>query len=276
VKLNVAFGGEGEIQVLFLHGFPEGWFTWYQVMTSLLNTNLSMVAPDLRGYNTSDKPTSYNYSLIIEDVVSLIHLTGQPVVLVAHDWGGIIAWGIASLYPELLSGLVILNSPHPDVFVDLLQNDPVQQNRSSYILFFLHQQATQLLSLNNYQLLKNIFNSSSYFKQYQNNYLFAWNQTNEINSTLNWYRDNFYTPTNSFENFTTNFPSGLLVSVPTLVLWGLEDTAFDSQAVLKALPNYVANLTLHTFPSNGHFLQHEQPVQVANLIYQFAITHPTN
>jgi len=272
INLQVAFAGEdGTQQVMLLHGFPEGWISWIDVIPYLVESNFSLVIPDLRGYNFSDKPidkNQYNISLLVEDIHLLLLETGSPAILVGNDWGGLIAWTVAYRYPEDVLGLVILNAPHPDVFVELLHTDPVQQNDSNYIFFLESDKAVRQLSANNFELLSSNLNQTWFdpLKQY---YLEAWNRPDELKSTLNYYSANIFGSNDSFSNISTNFEPNQFISVQTLVLWGLEDPSFDSQAIFQALPKYVSNLTITQFPSVGHFPQHEIPESVANEIIQF-------
>jgi len=280
--LNVAFVGTGRIQILMLHGFPEGWYGWIEVVQFLNVTqnNLSLVIPDLRGYNLSGRPlekAAYNISLLVSDILGLIRATGSPVYLVAHDWGGIISWVFASQYPGLLKGLVILNAPHPDVFLKLLQTDPQQQQMSQYILTLERKGAVGNLSANHFALLASFLNAS-WFVPREEAYYDAWSQPNEVNATVWYYDANFFLASNdSFEGVTSAFPSNITISknLPTLVLWGMEDQALDSQSNLAGLPQYVPNLRIIEFPLSTHYLQHNVPEAVANAIIQF-IANTTN
>jgi len=235
--------------------------------------NLSLVAPDLRGFNFSDKPTevsAYNISILVDDIATLISYTGQPVILVGHDWGGIIAWIIASSFPDLVQGLVIINAPHPSVYVDLLHTDPQQQQDSQDIFFFQSPEATSKLEANNFTMLSSYLNGT-WFPAVKQNYVTAWSQQSEVNSTLNYYRANFF-GSSSLSNISTNFPTPLYVNVSTLVLWGMQDTTLDSEKDLNLMPQYVKNLNIQRFNSSGHYLIHEESEAIADAIYQFSVS----
>jgi len=300
INLNVAFAAsnlsqfEGGSQVLLLHGFPEGWYAWIDLFPELLALDdYSFIIPDLPAFNMSDEPTSYNVYSLVDDVASLIQRTGQPITLVGHDWGGIISWILAYRYPTLLNGLVILNSPHPSVWWNLIQTDPRQQNDSSYILFFETPEAVPALSANNFTLLGNFFEGESWFVArevgFQNNtqnqnasrssktkqtnkkqdiYHAAWSQPNELNSTLNYYRANIYNTENGFSEAQTTFPLNATVTVPTLVLWGTEDVAFALPESLDLLNKYVPNLKVETFNAT-HWIHHQIPEVIAPYIDTF-------
>src|SRR5579872_6049325 len=139
VRLHYVSAGNGPL-ILFLHGFPEFWYEWRNQLAGFGKDHFA-VAPDMRGYNLSDKPEAldqYKMNVLVEDVRALgDHFPHQKkFILVAHDWGGAIAWAFAIAHPEMLEKLVIVNAPHPGVFGRLLATDPAQQQASQYMLMF--------------------------------------------------------------------------------------------------------------------------------------------
>src|SRR5437764_7953295 len=106
--------------VLLLHGFPEFWYSWRQQLPALAAAGFRAVAPDLRGYNLSDKPklvADYRIGRLVEDVAGLIrHFGAERAHLVGHDWGGAVAWKTAISRPDLVERLAVLNCPHPAAF----------------------------------------------------------------------------------------------------------------------------------------------------------------
>ena len=148
VRLHYVSAGNGPL-ILFLHGFPEFWYEWRNQLAEFGKDHLA-VAPDMRGYNLSDKPEAldqYLMPVLVEDVRALADrlAQGRKFVLVAHDWGGAVAWAFAIAHPEMLEKLVIINAPHPGVFGKLLASDPAQQKASTYMLMFRGGQAEQTL-----------------------------------------------------------------------------------------------------------------------------------
>src|SRR3954452_5847731 len=126
--------------VLLLHGFPEFWYSWRHQLPALAAAGFRAVAADLRGYNESSRPCGvgeYRVSKLVDDVAGLIRLFGdERGYVVGHDWGGIIAWRLAALHPELVRKLAILNAPHPAAFRREFKRNPLQWVRSSYTCFF--------------------------------------------------------------------------------------------------------------------------------------------
>src|SRR5579863_3870142 len=153
VRLHYVTAGKGPL-ILFLHGFPEFWYEWKNQLLEF-GKDHQAVAPDMRGYNLSDKPTEldqYKMAQLVEDIRAFAdHLSHhKKFVLVAHDWGGAVAWSFAIAHPDYLSKLVIINAPHPGVFAKLLSSDPAQQKASQYMLMFRSEGAEKMLSANDY------------------------------------------------------------------------------------------------------------------------------
>src|SRR5262245_58570023 len=138
VRLHYAEAGEGPLVVL-LHGFPEFWYSWRHQIKGLAAAGFRVIAPDLRGYNESDKPpgiASYRLELLTQDIVELIQHAGEKRAhVVGHDWGGGIAWWLAMQNPQVVERLVILNAPHPVAFFRELRR-PAQLLKSWYMFFF--------------------------------------------------------------------------------------------------------------------------------------------
>src|SRR5262249_2077021 len=136
--LHCVVDGAGPLVVL-LHGFPECWYSWRHQIPALA-PRFRVVAPDLRGYNESDKPAgvaAYSLTELVADVHGLIEAFGERgAVIVGHDWGGGVAWTFAMEHPEATRRLVVMNCPHPAIFAEHLRTDPRQLARSWYMFFF--------------------------------------------------------------------------------------------------------------------------------------------
>ncbi|MCW2570429.1 MAG: alpha/beta hydrolase fold [Frankiales bacterium] len=124
--------------VLLLHGFPEFWWSWRHQLVALGNAGMRVVAPDLRGYGGSDKPPrGYDAYTLSSDVAGMIRALGAPQAhVVGHDWGGLLAWAVATLHPSTVETLTVVGMPHPLRMRDALLRDPAQIKASSYIGFF--------------------------------------------------------------------------------------------------------------------------------------------
>ncbi len=138
VRLHVVEAGEGPLVVL-LHGFPEFWYSWRLQIPVLVRQGFRVVAPDMRGFNLSDKPSgvrAYRVERLAADVAQLIDRLGErKAAVVGHDWGGMVAWWFAMRHPDRLSRLSVLNCPHPEHALTMMRSR-AQLKKSAYMLFF--------------------------------------------------------------------------------------------------------------------------------------------
>ena len=282
VRLHVVTAGKGPL-MLFLHGFPEFWYEWKNQLAEFGKDHLA-VAPDMRGYNLSDKPADldqYKINVLVEDIRALgDHFSHQKkFILVAHDWGGAVAWAFAIAHPEMLDKLVIVNAPHPGVFGRLLATDPAQQRASQYMLMFRSPQAEQNLSANDYAwlvtaVLGDGLKNGVFTEEDKQAYIKAWSQPGALTGGLNYYRGNEAGPPAAGESANApranapGDPNALMVKVPTLVIWGEKDTALLTQN-LDGLEKFVPQLTVKRIPDGSHWVIHEKSGEVNTAIRDF-------
>ena len=164
MRLSCRSAGErGRPVLMFLHGFPEAAFAWDQLLAHFAapeHGGFRCVAPNLRGYEQSSRPadvSAYHAKHLAQDIAALIAAEcgpqGQLVALIAHDWGGAVAWNLAAARPELMQRLVIINSPHPQTFWRELRQNPAQQAASAYMNFLVRPDAEALLAENDFARL---------------------------------------------------------------------------------------------------------------------------
>ena len=277
VRLHYVTTGKGKL-IMFVHGFPEFWYEWKDQLAEF-GRDYQAVAPDMRGYNLSAKPAEvdqYQIKYLVEDLRELAETLGhKKFIMVAHDWGGVIAWVFAMAHPEILEKLVIINAPHPAVFQRELRANPAQQKASQYMLMFRSPQAEQMLSANNYALLVQVvlregLKTGAFTEEDKEAYLAAWAQPGALTGGLNYYRAAQVgppTPGEDAQGFTAEFGS-LEVKVPTLVIWGEKDEALLT-GNLEGLDKFVPNLTIRRIPDATHWVTHEKPAQVNQYIREF-------
>jgi epoxide hydrolase 4 len=280
VKLHYVRAGSGPLMV-FLHGFPEFWYEWKHQLREFA-TDHTVVAPDMRGYNLSSKPddvAEYAVPKLVEDVRALASeilksTGGRTFTLVAHDWGGAIAWVFAALHPEMLDRLIIINAPHPTVFGRLLRQDAAQQKASAYMLMFRSPGAEAALSANSYAMLTSMvlgdgIKNGSISDADKEMYLAAWSQPNALTGGLNYYRAAQIGPI-----ATATTPAAvpetppIVVRVPTLVIWGEKDTAL-LPSNLDGLGDFVPKLTVKRVPDGTHWVVRENAGEVNRLIRDY-------
>lgn len=279
VRLHYATAGKGKL-IMFVHGFPEFWYEWKDQLAEF-GQNFHAVAPDMRGYNLSSKPAEvekYQVKYMVEDLRALAeHLGYKKFILVAHDWGGAIAWAFAMTHPDYLEKLVIINAPHPGVFQRELRDNPAQQKASSYMTMFRSPQAEQILSANNYATLVQIvlgegLKQGYFTEEDRKAYIEAWSQPGALTGGLNYYRAARVGPPAGEDDkeprsFATDI-SSFNVKVPTLVIWGEKDVALLT-GNLEGLDKFVPDLTIKRIPDGSHWVVHEKPALINQYIHEF-------
>ena len=270
--------GAAAPRVLLLHGFPEAAFVWDEVMERLAGV-AHCVAPNLRGYERSSAPAgveAYRVKHLVADVAALIEALGAPVdLLVAHDWGGAVAWALAAQRPQLTRQLLIVNSPHPATFLRELRDNPVQRAASAYMNFLCRPDAAALLAENDFArlwpFLTGMGGAAWLTDALRAQYRALWRQG--LDGALNYYRASPLRPSSATTDaiHTLVFPPALVtVRVPTTVLWGDADTALPP-ALLAGLDAFVSPLELRRVAGASHWIVHEQPALVADTIEQLVL-----
>jgi pimeloyl-ACP methyl ester carboxylesterase len=278
VRLHYARAGRGPLMV-FLHGFPEFWYEWKDQLAEF-GRDHTAVAPDMRGYNLSSKPaelSAYEMPALVEDVRALAAeelkaAGGSRFTLVAHDWGGVVAWVFAAMHPEIVDKLVIINAPHPTVFARELRENEAQQKASAYMLMFRSPEAEANLSADSYAALKRAVLGASVTPEDTAAYVDAWSQPGALTGGLNYYRAARIGPPNASDDTPAPAPQPLMVKVPTLVIWGEKDTALLT-GNLTGLDAYVPQLTVRRIPDATHWVVREKPAEVNRLIRAFLAGH---
>ncbi len=284
IRLHYVTRGRGKL-MLFLHGFPEFWYTWKDQLEEF-GKDYQAVAPDLRGYNLSSKPESveqYAISFLVGDVKALAdHLLPpdgpRKLALVGRDWGGVVAWAFAMAHPEYFEKLVIINAPHPGIFARELRSNPDQQKASSYMLLFRSEQAEATLSANNYALLAQaVFQGTTrpdaFSDEDRRAYLEAWSQAGALTGGLNYYRAaRVGPPPPGAAPQEIALPSET-VNVPTLVIWGEKDRALLT-GNLDGLEEFVPDLRIQRIPEGSHWVVQEYPELVNRYIRDFLRAPP--
>ena len=287
ITLNCRMAGaEGRPVMLFLHGFPEAAFVWDEMLAFFSDPahgGYLCVAPNLRGYAGSSAPSdvaAYRAKHLVQDLVALKELLSpqQPLAcLVAHDWGGAVAWNMANQHPELMRQLAIINSPHPGTFLRELQSSPEQQAASAYMNFLIRPDAEVLLAEDDYRRLWAFFTNMGAVdgpyawltEDVKAQYREVWSQG--LTGALNYYRASPLCPPRETDAAAAaiTLPKSMLdILVPTLVLWGMNDIALPP-GLVDGLEDYIPDLRLQRIADGSHWLVHEQPALVAQSLWAF-------
>ena len=288
MRLSCRSAGErGRPVLMFLHGFPEAAFAWDELLAHFAapeHGGFRCVAPNLRGYEQSSRPadvSAYHAKHLAQDIAALIAAEcgpqGQLVALIAHDWGGAVAWNLANQHPELLRRLAIVNSPHPGAFLRELQHNAVQQAASQYMHFLCRPDAESLLAENDFQRLFAFFNTPEghapawLTEAVRAQYRALWSQG--LTGACNYYRASPLRPPREGDRAALDLelPASMLsVDVPTLVLWAMDDPAL-LPGLLQGLPDWVHRLRLRQIEHASHWVVHEHPERVAQELGHFLL-----
>lgn len=282
-------GRRGRPVLLFLHGFPEAAFVWDALLAHFAQPQhggYRCLAPNLRGYERSSAPadvSAYRAKPLVQDLVALIAAEtegsptpGQVAAIIAHDWGGALAWSLAALHPALMRQLVIINAPHAGTFQRELSDSPAQQAASEYMNFLARPDAPERLAENDFARLWPFFTGMAQGSELhwlheatREQYRAVWRQG--LQGPCAYYAASPLRPPTVDDPGAIGVtipPSMLTVDVPTLVIWGMDDTALPP-GLLEGLPAYVARLRIERVPGASHWIVHEQPALVTALIAGF-------
>jgi pimeloyl-ACP methyl ester carboxylesterase len=281
IDLSVRSCGErGRPVLMFLHGFPEAAFVWDEYLEHFAAQGYRAVAPNLRGFERSSSPadaSAYRAKHLVQDIAALIELEvgkGQSLAcLVAHDWGGAVAWNLANQLPHLQNKLVIINSPHPGTFLRELQNSPAQQAASQYMNFLARPDAPALLAEDNFRRLWEFFTNMGAGKDRYGwltdevcaKYQTMWRMG--LTGGCNYYATSPIKPGGEIQKIV--LPREMLtIGIPTQIIWGMGDIALRPE-LLDGLDGYIADLRIHKIDNATHWITHEQPTLVKQLIEEF-------
>jgi pimeloyl-ACP methyl ester carboxylesterase len=276
IGFRVRTAGQGDRLALLLHGFPENWFSWRDQIPLLAELGYRVWAPDLRGYGESDKPrdvASYSIDVLLADVAGLIDASGaREVLLVAHDWGGAVAWEFVSRRVRPIARFAVLNIPHPAILAKHLRKPGPQLLRSWYIFAFqLPVVAEWYLRRRDYHAIRAAFTSMAvdrrrFPKDVLEVYRDAAARPGALTGMLNWYRAAVRRPSR---------PRGRppMIETPTLMIWGEEDRALGKELTFGT-EDYVRDLTLRYIPDASHWIQQEAPTTVNAMLRAWLTGEP--
>src|ERR1700727_847723 len=264
IDFRAATAGSGERLALCLHGFPESAYSWRYQMPLLAHLGYRVWAPDLRGYGGSSRPTgvaAYALENLEEDVAALIEASGaKHVLLVGHDWGAVIAWYYAMFGRLPVSGLVIMNVPHPALMEKGLRTRR-QLAKSWYIFFFqLPWIPEWALARRGCEAIGRVFRDMAVAKaRFPDEVLRVYQDAaavpGALTAMLNYYRA-------LVRGLARNRRRGTpRIDAPTLMIWGEVDAAVGKE-LTYGTDRHVSNLTLRYLPNVSHWVQQEAPETV--------------
>jgi pimeloyl-ACP methyl ester carboxylesterase len=273
VRLHYAETGEDHNElILLLHGFPEFWYSWRHQLEPL-GRKYHVVAPDLRGFNLSDKPrgaANYKMNVLSEDVVGLMdHFGAATATVVGHDWGGAVTWAVARYYPERVARIAVMQTPPPGAWQANMSLK--QLFRSWYMLLFAMPRVPEwIIRRNNFEAIDRTFRDNVEKKQaFSDNdielYKNAIRQPGAVTGALNYYRANLRALTSAGKGKSAI----RRIAVPTLFIFGEKDFAVDMKTV-RGIDRFVSGPYREVrIPDSGHWVQNEAPNEVNAALIDF-------
>lgn len=259
-RFNALVAGpvNGEL-VLFLHGFPEFGDAWRDVMQPVAKAGLRTVAVDQRGYSSAARPddmSDYGIEHLISDIEGFADAFGRRHFhLVGHDWGAFLAWVFAAKHPDRVQSLSALSTPHPDAFLNAIETDEDQRQRSRYISFFKTPggAAESFFQADNYQRLRAVYQGKLSESEINQN-IQRLAEPGALSAALNWYRA-----------LDLKARIGEIL-VPTLYIWSTQDLALGETAAVKTAAYVTAPYCFEKLEGTTHWLLQEAPNRVSTLV----------
>ena len=269
VNLHVVEAGDPAApRVVLLHGFPEHWATWRQLMHALVDEGFGVAAPDLRGYGGSDKPAGvarYAIEPLLDDVEAVIRARGhEKAHVIAHDWGGVVGWWLAIKRPHLVDKLVIVNSPHPLLMLRKLKSSPLQMLKSSYMLLFASRLAVPLLRARDHAAVRAMLKATSRDGAYSDDDVDDAVQAlrgEGLDRALSYYR----AMVKSARSVASSSSSREKIKAPTLIVWGEDDPVLGLD-LMDGIQRFVDDVSVVPIARASHFVQHDAPAELARAV----------
>lgn len=271
VRIHVVEQGpEDGTPVLFLHGFPEFWWSWRHQLDACAAAGYRAVAMDLRGFGDSDRPqevSAYAIPNSLADVHAVVDTLGGRVALVSHDWGGALGWAYATFFGAHVERNVVMNLQHPNTYARLAHNFEQLQKSWYMFVFQFDGVAEDVLSRNGYELLRAWFYDTASVRFSEDviaRYIEVFSRPGALTAGLNWYRANIDPAA-----FLGQRPGMPPVECPTMVLWGLDDAYLSFELGRRSGEHVTGPFALHALADTGHWIQQERPDEVNALLLAF-------
>jgi epoxide hydrolase 4 len=265
----------GAVPVLFLHGFPEMWWSWRYQIRALAAAGYRVIAPDLRGYNETEAKGPYDIDTLRDDVVALLdHLGIDKAIVISHDWGGAVGWHLAGTRQHRCAKLVVMNCPHPLVFQRALYKWS-QTRRSWYMFFFqIPWLPETLLAMRGGKgvarlLRANAVDKTNFGDAELAPFTEAVQKPGRARAMIEWYRSAIRTGLRAGRAADSLRQRHETITIPTLLVWGMKDAAFSYEDVVPGTKRYAPGVEIHDIANCGHFVQQERPEEVNRLVLEW-------
>ena len=269
-------------KLLMLHGFPEYGGAWAD-LAPLLADRFHCVAPDQRGYGRSWAPDGvehYTGSKLVGDMAALIQQLDGPVTVFGHDWGAAVAYGLAMFKPDLVQSLIIANGVHPVPFQRAMAAGGAQSEASAYIGYLRRANSHEELAANNFEKMLSFFSARMTTPwltgDRAQDYITEWARDGRLKTMINWYRASplvLAEPGKPITDLPELPTEKMMVRCPHLLIWGEKDKALLPDTT-EGLEDFAPELTRVTLPDADHWLIHQMPDQIAEIVLSWLSSLP--
>jgi len=245
--------------VVLLHGFPQTGEVWSGVAPALVQAGHRVVIPDLPGYGRSDRPLGYDIETLGQTLAAFIANVAGKAVVVGHDWGGSLAFRLASHHPEVVERMVVVNAPYRKL--DL--------RRAWHMVAFnipvLPELAFMLAggSLVDGMLRLGSARREAFTRESTAPYRENFGDLGHIRAALAYYR----TSTRA-AIMGRRGGGGKRIEVPAMIVWGMKDPALPVH-LLEGIERDIPHARIERLPDVGHFVPDEDPAMLAKLLVDF-------
>jgi epoxide hydrolase 4 len=267
LRLHYKEAGEGPL-VLLLHGFPEFWLSWRLQMAPLAAAGFRVIAPDLRGYNLSSRPSgvdAYGVDKLAADIRGLVRELGaESACLAGHDWGGTVAWATAMYHPEVVERLAIMNAAHPRKLNEGLKH-PTQLRRLWYFFFFqLPALPERIVRADHFRFFRRYQRDAQppYTPEDTSRYVESWSQPGAPAALIAYYRAAVRQSKQAQADIKP-------IAAPTLVIWGQRDRYLKPNLAEPSREDVPGLDRVERLANASHWVHHDEPERVTQLLADF-------
>ncbi len=297
IRFHYVRAGQGPVMI-FLHGYPANWYMWRDQLSEF-GKDFTVVAPDTRGINLTSRPSSpdqYKLKQLCDDVAAFAEKVagkGKKIILIGHDWGGLIAFSVPLFHPDLVEKLIIINAPHPAIFAREFHHNPIQRQGSNYTFSFNNFDGVNVaeqwakdgfVNLTN-GIIGPAIKAGIYGDADKAQWLANWQVPGSLDAGLNYYRANHLNPPFNDQHPKGTVPTSIdakemlagakaeIITTPTLVIWGMDDGALQA-GNLSGLEALVPNVSFKLYPGEAHWLSIMRAKEVNKDIRDFLGAKP--
>ncbi|MGI0050142.1 MAG: alpha/beta fold hydrolase [Nitrososphaeraceae archaeon] len=266
ILMHYVIGGKGD-PVVLLHGWPETWYEWRHIIPQLIDNNYTVIAPDMRGFGDSEKPQiGYDTKTVAEDIYQLVKKLGNSkIYIVAHDWGGPVAYSYAAEHPEDVGKMIILDTLLPGFGLE--EAGDFSPNGIWHFSFHAVRDLPEKLIDGQEDIYLNWFydhysyNQSAITSEDREEYIKQYSKPGALRAGFEYYRAIFEDAEQNKE-----YAKLKLLDIPILTIGGEAGLGNLTTASFQKVANNVTGMTL---PNTGHFIPEERPNFLTKQILEF-------